>query len=154
MHVNAGRYGGGMAEILRRLVPMLNSLGVKARWEVLAGDQEFFQASKRMRIRFKARTIIYRTDATGLSQDQSAHRPSLNLDADLVMIHDPPPAALIEHRKGGKWIWRCYLDLAKPQRRAWSFLRRFLVGYDAAIFSLPGFAQRLPIPTVLDLSVD
>jgi trehalose synthase len=71
---------------------------------------------------------------------------SLNLEADLVMIHDPPPAALIEHRKGGIWFWRCYLDLAKPRRLSWSFLRRFVVGYDAAIFSLPGFAQRLPIP--------
>jgi trehalose synthase len=74
---------------------------------------------------------------------------TLNLDADLVMIHDPPPAALIEHRKGGKWFWRCYLDIAKPRQHSWSFLRRFIVGYDAAIFSLPGFAHRLPIPQFL-----
>ena len=58
-------------------------------------------------------------------------------------------AALIEHRKGGKWFWRCYLDIAKPRQHSWSFLRRFIVGYDAAIFSLPGFAHRLPIPQFL-----
>jgi trehalose synthase len=65
------------------------------------------------------------------------------------MVHDPQPAALIEHRKDGKWIWRCHLDLSQPQRRSWSFIRRFVVRYDAAIFSLNGFAQRLPLPKFL-----
>ena len=74
---------------------------------------------------------------------------SLSLEGDLVMVHDPQPAALIEHRKDGKWIWRCHLDLSQPQRRAWSFIRRFVLRYDAAIFSLNGFAQRLPLPKFL-----
>jgi trehalose synthase len=150
LHISAGRYGGGMAEILRRLIPMLNTLGINARWEVLAGDQEFFQVSRRLANSLQGQDD-YLTD-----QMQEAYlkinartAQSLNLDADLVMVHDPPPAALIEHRKGGKWFWRCYLDIAKPRQHSWSFLRRFLVGYDAAIFSLPGFAHRLPIPQFL-----
>jgi trehalose synthase len=73
----------------------------------------------------------------------------INLDANLIFIHDPQPAPLIENRRGGKWVWRCHIDLAQPQRSVWNFLRRFVVRYDAAIFSLPKFAQRLPMPQFL-----
>jgi len=147
LHVSAGRYGGGMAEILRRLVPMMNGLGVDTRWEVLAGDQEFFQITRRLANALQGQDDHLTEQMQELYlKINLRNAQSLNLEADLVMIHDPPPAALIEHRKGGIWFWRCYLDLAKPRRLSWSFLRRFVVGYDAAIFSLPGFAQRLPIP--------
>jgi len=150
LHVSAGRCGGGMAEILRRLVPMLNTLGIHARWEVLAGDQEFFQVTRRLANSLQGQDdhLTEQMQEVYLKINERTAQ-TLNLDADLVMIHDPPPAALIEHRKGGKWFWRCYLDIAKPRQQSWSFLRRFIVGYDAAIFSLPGFAHRLPIPQFL-----
>jgi trehalose synthase len=150
LHVNAVRFGGGMAEILRRLVPMLTSLGVEARWEVIAGDQEFFDVSKRIGYGLQGHEQSFTQQMSEIYlkiNQRNAH--VLNLEADLVMVHDPEPAALIEHRKGGKWIWRCYLDLSQPQRRVWSFIRRFVVRYDAAVFSVTGFAQRLPIPKFL-----
>jgi len=150
LHISAGRYGGGMAEILRRLVPMLNTLGIHARWEVLAGDQEFFQVTRRLANSLQGQDehLTEQMEEVYLKINERTAQ-TLNLDADLVMIHDPPPAALIEHRKGGKWFCRCYLDIAKPRQQSWSLLRRFIVGYDAAIFSLPGFAHRLPIPQFL-----
>ncbi|BFU93363.1 MAG: Trehalose synthase [Nitrospira sp.] len=150
LHVSAGRYGGGMAEVLRRLVPMMNTLGVDARWEVLAGDQEFFQITKRLTNALQGQDehLTEHMQSVYLKINQRTAN-TLKLDADLVMIHDPPPAALIEQRKGGTWFWRCYLDVAKPRQESWSFLRRFIVGYDATIFSLPGFAHRLPIPQFL-----
>jgi trehalose synthase len=150
LHISAGRYGGGMAEILRRLVPMLNTLGIHARWEVLAGDQEFFQVTRRLANSLQGQDdhLTEQMQEVYLKINERTAQ-TLNLEADLVMIHDPPPAALIEHRKGGKWFWRCYLDIAKPRQQSWSFLRRFIAGYDAAIFSLPGFAHRLPIPQFL-----
>jgi trehalose synthase len=117
---------------------------------VLAGDQEFFEATKRIGNALQGEEQSF-TQQMSQSYLKINNRNAqvLNLDADLVMVHDPEPAALIEHRKGGKWIWRCYLDLSQPQRRAWSFLRHFVVRYDAAIFSVTGFAQRLPIPKFL-----
>ena len=150
LHISAGRYGGCMSEILRRLVPMLNTLGIHARWEVLAGDQEFFQVTRRLANSLQGQDehLTEQMEEVYLKINERTAQ-TLNLDADLVMIHDPPPAALIEHRKGGKWFWRCYLDIAKPRQQSWSFLRRFIAGYDAAIFSLPGFAHRLPIPQFL-----
>jgi trehalose synthase len=147
LHVSAVRYGGGMAEILRRLIPILNTLGVVARWEVLTGDQQFLEISRRMVHALQGREQeLSEPMQQAYLKVNRRNAEALNLDADLVMIHDPQPAALVEHRKGGKWIWRCHLDLAQPQRRAWSFVRRFVLKYDAAIFSLDGFAQRLPIP--------
>jgi trehalose synthase len=150
LHVNAVRFGGGMAEILRRLVPMLTSLGVEARWEVIAGDQEFFDVTKRIGYGLQGQEQSFSQQMSDIYlkiNQRNGH--VLNLDADLVMVHDPEPAALIEHRKGGKWIWRCNLDVSQPNRRVWSFIRRFVVRYDAAVFSVTGFAQRLPIPQFL-----
>jgi len=150
LQISAVRFGGGMAEILRRLVPMLESLGVEARWEVLAGDQEFFEVTKRVVNALQGREQVFTEDMrrTYLRVNQR-NAQALDLDADVVMIHDPQPVALIDYRKGGKWIWHCHLDIAQPQRRVWGALRNFVVRYDAAIFSLPGFAQRLPIPKFL-----
>ena len=150
LQISAVRFGGGMAEILRRLDPMLASLGVDARWEVLAGDQEFFDVTKRAINALQGREQIFTDEMyqTYLRANQR-NAQALDLDADLVIIHDPQPAALIDYRKSGKWIWHCHLDIAQPQRLVWRSLRHFIVRYDAAIFSLPGFAQRLPIPKFL-----
>ena len=139
-----------MAEILRRLDPMLASLGVDARWEVLAGDQEFFDVTKRAinALQGREQTFTEEMYETYLKVNRR-NAKALDLDADLVIVHDPQPAALIDYRKSGKWIWHCHLDIAQPQRLVWSSLRHFIVRYDAAIFSLPGFAQRLPIPKFL-----
>lgn len=150
LHVSTVRYGGGMAEILRRLIPILNALGVVARWEVLTGDQQFLDIARRMvnALQGQEQELSEPMQQVYLKVNRR-NAEALNLEADLVMVHDPQPAALIEHRKGGKWIWRCHLDLAQPQRRVWSFVRHFVLKYDAAIFSLAGFAQRLPIPKFL-----
>lgn len=150
LHISAVRYGGGMAEILRRLVPVMKALGVEARWEVIAGTQEFAEVARRIAdgLQGRPQTITNEMYATYLDITARNAR-ALNLDADLVVVHDPQPAALIDHRKGGKWVWRCHLDMGRPYRSLWTLFRRHVVKYDAAVFSLPGFAQRLPIPKLL-----
>ncbi len=150
LHLNAVRYGGGMSEVLRRLVPMMVSLGVEARWEVLAGSQEYFVVVTRMLNALQGRDDkltddMYQTYANVIERNAKA----LKLEADMVMVHDHQPAGLVDYRTKGCWLWRCHLDLAQPQRPAWAFLRRYVLKYDAAIFSLSGFAQRLPIPKFL-----
>jgi trehalose synthase len=150
VHISAVRYGGGAAEMLRRLIPILNDLGVVARWEVLAADQEFLAVNRRLvnALQGEEQELSESMQQAYLDTNRrNAER--LSLEGDLVMVHDHQPAALIDHRKDGKWIWRCHLDLSEPQRRCWSFIRRFVVRYDAAIFSLNGFAQRLPLPKFL-----
>ncbi len=151
LHVNSTRYGGGVAEILHRLLPLMDELGVKTRWEVLTGTNSFYRTTKSFHNSLqgtKQRLTKEMFDAYLECNRENGAR--LNLDADVALIHDPQPAALIDHRPpGSKWIWRCHIDLSTPQRSVWQFLRPYIIHYDAAVFSLPKFAQRLPIPQFL-----
>ncbi len=151
LHVNSTRAGGGVAEILHRLVPMMAELGIKADWEVIEGDPEFFATTKAFHNGLQGMEQVVTDEMLEhYLEINRANAQRLRPGADLVLIHDPQPAAMIEARPPeGKWVWRCHIDLSAPQRRVWTFLRRFVLRYHAAVFSLPAFAQQLPIPQFL-----
>jgi len=46
-NINSTAVGGGVAEILSRMIPLLNQLGVSARWDVIKGDEKFFATTKK-----------------------------------------------------------------------------------------------------------
>ena len=151
VHVNSTREGGGVAEILNRLVPVMRDLGIKTDWEVIAGDSDFYATTKAFHNALQGKEQVLTEAMLEHYLDVNrANAERLRPAGDLVLIHDPQPAAMIEARAPeGKWVWRCHIDLSTPQRRVWTFLRRFVVRYDAAVFSLPVFAQQLPIPQFL-----
>ncbi len=151
LHINSTRQGGGVAEILHRLVPIMTDLGVDARWEVIKGDSAFYTATKAFHNALQGQEqVITKNMLDDYVATNLANARELSLEGDLVVIHDPQPAPLIECRpSNGKWVWRCHIDLSHPQRRAWRLLRKYVAKYDAAIFSLPKFAQRLSIPQFL-----
>ncbi len=151
LHVNSTRVGVGVAEMLHRYVPLFDDLGIPVRWEVLAGNDAFFQVTKSFHNALQGTEQVFTDEMLRTYvETNEANARRLAPDADVIMIHDPQPAAMIEFvPKRGAWIWRCHIDVSHPQRRAWSFLRRYVVQYDGAIFSLPKFAQRLPIPQYL-----
>ncbi len=151
LEINSTYVGGGVAEILGSLVPLLREVGLETRWEVITGTEEFFNTTKSFHNALQGREqdISPRMLKAYLEVNQENAR-RLSLDADYVVIHDPQPAALIENRPAsGKWIWRCHIDVSSPQWKVWSFLARFVVKFDAAIFSLPRFARKLPMPQFL-----
>lgn len=150
VHVNSTRLGGGVAEMLQRIVPLFNELGIVTRWDVIQGDEEFFRVTKSFHnaLQGHEQTI----SAAMLDHYLETNRRNaarLDLEGDMVLIHDPQPAALITYRKGGAWMWRCHIDVSHPQRRVWAFLRPLISRYAGAVFSLPRFAQRLMIPQYL-----
>jgi trehalose synthase len=151
IHVNSTKLGGGVAEILRSLVPLLQSVGLDARWEVITANEEFFSTTKAFHNALQGQEQkIPPAMLQNYLEVNRENAKNISLEADFVVIHDPQPAALIESRTPqGKWIWRCHIDVSQPQRKVWDFLRQFVVNYDATIFSLPRFAQRLPIPQFL-----
>jgi trehalose synthase len=157
LNINSTRFGGGVAEILNRLVPMLNELGIKTAWEVIQGSDEFFAVTKSFHNALQGHEQEISEEMyqayVECNRENAKH---LLFDADMILIHDPQPAALIEFGpRVGKWVWRCHLDIHDPARRVWRFLRNHVVKYDAAIFSLPTFAQKLPIPQfVVHPSID
>jgi len=151
VHVNASRYGGGSPETLVRLVPMMQALGIEAAWEVIVGDPEFYAAVRALEQGVAGREstlsdAMHRAYADAAASNAAA----LALDADLVMVHELAPMALVRHRPGrGRWVWRCHADLSRAQRRTWQLLRADASRYDAAVFSLPRFAQRLAVPMLI-----
>ena len=151
LHVNSTRYGGGVAEILNRLIPLLKGLEIDVRWDVIEGSEFFFTVTKNFHNALQGQVVNVTEDMLqAYLECNQENAKKLDLVADVVVIHDPQPAALVSRRKRkDKWVWRCHIDISQPQRKIWRFLRRFVTQYDAAIFSLPKFAQRLPIPQYL-----
>lgn len=151
LNVSATRYGGGAAEMLNRMGPMLTELGIEAPWEVVTGNPLYYRAVRALHQALQGTEQVITEEmleAYRAVNRENARR--LPLEADLVLIHDAQPAALVEHRPpAGRWVWRCHFNVSAPQRRVWSFFRRYVVRYDAAVFSLPRFATQLPIPQYL-----
>lgn len=152
VHVNSTRLGGGVAEILNWLVPLMNDLGLEAGWEVIEGNEDYFKVTKTMHNGLQGSSVILSESMISnyektVAMNGQRLRPVLE-DADFVFIHDPQPAALLEHcpNRRGKWIWRCHIDVSHPKRSIWKYLRTKIGSYDASIFSLPDFAQFLPHP--------
>ncbi len=151
LHVNSTSQGGGVAEILHRLVPLMADLGVDARWEVIKGNSVFFSATKALHNALQGQEALITKDMlNAYIETNRENAGNLSLEGDLVLIHDPQPAPLIDYRPlEGKWVRRCHIDLSHPQRQAWRHLRKYVAKYDGAVFSLPKFAQRLPFPQYL-----
>lgn len=151
LHVNSTRYGGGVAEILNRLIPLLKGLEIDVRWEVIEGSEFFFTVTKNFHNALQGQVVNVTEDMLqAFLECNQENAKKLDFVSDVVVVHDPQPAALVSHRKKkDKWVWRCHIDISQPQRKIWRFLRPFVTQYDAAIFSLPKFAQRLPIPQYL-----
>jgi trehalose synthase len=142
LHVNATPYGGGVAEILRSEIPLLRDLGLLADWKLITGDQMFFSVTKTIHngLQGAPRELTHAEQETYLTH--SAHNAQLlEEEYDLVVVHDPQPLALLKlHGKGAaRWVWRCHIDTSEPNPQVWSFLRPYLEGYDATVFTLGGF---------------
>jgi trehalose synthase len=146
LHINSTRAGGGVAEILKRMIPILKELGIDARWEVIEGDSKFFDITKKIHNALQG-NVEKITDDMWQYHFEVNRRNAKNLDleADAVLIHDPQPAPLIEFRKSGLWIWRCHIDLSNPHKKVSDYLCKYCEKYEAAIFSVSKFAREMTI---------
>jgi len=150
--VNSTAVGGGVAEMLNRMVPLLSELEVQTHWDVITGDHDFFEVTKAFHNALHGG--IY--NLTKAAQElflayNEQNRERLHFEEDMVVIHDPQPLGLICSRDQSRssWVWRCHIDLSNPNERVWEFLRPFVERFDAAIFSSQSFARQLPITQYL-----
>ncbi|MBB5253026.1 glycosyltransferase [Sulfurisphaera ohwakuensis] len=142
LHVNSTPSGGGVAEILSKLVPLMRELGIETDWKVIRGDKDFFTVTKSFHNSLqngfgelpKGAFEIY-------NKWQEINGNELDLDYDIIFIHDPQPAGLIKFRKKGKWIWRCHIDISNPYEPVWNFLKQYVQQYDSIIISSPVFGR-------------
>jgi trehalose synthase len=147
--VNSTAVGGGVAEMLHRVVPLLNELGIETKWEVIKGGADFFDITKAFHNALQGKEGHFEQDIfdTYLAYNEMNYR-QMSFEEDLIVIHDPQPAALIKWQKKrkNKWVWRCHIDMSHPNPQVWDFLRSYVELYDAAIFSSPLFSPQLNIP--------
>lgn len=151
-NINSTSVGGGVAEILTRMIPLLKQLGVDARWDVIKGDEKFFAITK------KIHNALHSVDVTLSTGDleyflhvNKENANNINFYGDIVFIHDPQPIALVEKKEeiGKKWIWRCHVDLTNPQKDTINFLKSYIEKYDYVVFSAPEFSRKLGVTQML-----
>jgi trehalose synthase len=143
-HVNSTSFGGGVSEILQRLVPLMKDVGLDTEWKVPRGTDEFFNVTKAIHNALQGMEIPLTEKMKRIYlQRNELNARILDLDYNYVVIHDPQPLAIMKYyrKKTGKWIWRCHIDLSIPNRDFLSFLAPFIQQYDASIFTLKQYVK-------------
>ena len=145
--------GGGVAEMLGSLVPLQRDLGLDAHWSVVTGDAAFFEVTKKLHNGMQGMAVELTPEDEREYMHHNERCAQAFLDGwDVVLVHDPQPAALRTFLRGGhaRWIWRCHVDSSAPHLPVWEFLRPYVERHDHAVFTLREFVPPdLGIPTSL-----
>lgn len=148
VHINSTYYGGGVAEILGPLTLLMDSVGIKTGWRIIQDSPDFFSVTKKLHNALQGGEI----NLSELKKDiyeRVVHENAIrnHLRHDRVIVHDPQPLPMIEHyTRHGPWIWRCHLDMSRPNGEVWNYLSPFIEKYDAVIFTLKEYQQALKTP--------
>ncbi len=150
-NINSTAAGGGVAEMLRALLPWARGVGIDTRWLVIEGDPTFFTVTKRLHNRLygfvgdrgplgeRERACYDETLAANAEDLRALIRPG-----DTVILHDPQTAGLVETMReaGAHVVWRCHIgrDASNGYTdEGWAFLREDILRADAVIFSRKQF---------------
>ena len=124
LHVNATSFGGGVAEILYTLLPLMNDVGLQAEWQVMTAEREFFDVTKSFHNGLQGAPVELTDEVRSVYEDTNRRNAEqLTPDYDFVVIHDPQPCAMRAFvADGGRetsWIWRCHISTPRrPIRRS------------------------------------
>jgi len=137
LHINSTYLGGGVAEILNSLVPLMNDVGIDAGWRIIRGTQDLFTITKKFHNALQGDPLnlseIKKKLYIQANEDFSTYT---HINHECVIIHDPQPLPLIQfYKKRQPWIWRCHVDLSNPNEILWEFLKGFILRYDIVIVS-------------------
>jgi len=161
VHINSTAFGGGVAEILQSLVPLMRDVGLVAEWQVIEGQDEFWDVTKASHNGLQGMDLEFSEEMRDIWRRYNLKfAESFEGEYDFVVVHDPQPAGLLHFhgREGGKhWLWRCHIDTSDPNLEYWNFYVPFINEYDCAIFTMeqyvgPGveFEQLEIIPLKID----
>jgi trehalose synthase len=148
LHLNSTYQGGGVAEMLVSLLPLMNDAGLEAGWRILHGHPDFFTITKKFHNALQGDpvnlTSIKKRLYLQANEDFSVYT---HIDHDCVFIHDPQPLPLISfYKKGQPWVWRCHVDLSAPNPELWEYLKQFILRYDVVIVSNKAYIKEgLPV---------
>ena len=148
LHINSSFQGGGVAEILSSLVPLMNDAGLDAGWRILHGNPDFFGITKKFHNALQGGAMNF-TEMKKRIYLQTNRDFSIysHFNHDCLVVHDPQPLPLINFfKKSQPWVWRCHIDLSSPHPQLWAFLKTFILRYDLVIVSSEGYKKAdLPV---------
>ncbi|MGE5479526.1 MAG: glycosyltransferase [Chloroflexota bacterium] len=148
VNVNSTSQGGGVAEMLYTYIPLLNDIGVECGWRILHGNFEFFNVTKKFHNGLQGEQVELSHEEKKLYVQTNENFSQIShFKHDLVEIHDPQPLPLINYyRKRQPWLWRCHIDLSKPDPMLWDWIKRFILKYDVVIVSHENYRKEdLPV---------
>ncbi len=145
LHVNATSFGGGVAEILYTLLPLMNDVGLHAEWQVMTAEREFFDVTKSFHNGLQGAPVTLTDEVRSVYEDTNRRNAAqLRSDYDFVVIHDPQPCAMHAFAAAGesatRWIWRCHIDTSTPDQALYEYLLPYIRRYDRAIYTVADYA--------------
>ncbi len=152
VHINSTYQGGGVAEFLSGLVPLMNDVGIFTGWRILHGTPDFFGITKKFHNALQGESINLTTMKKEIYEDQNEYFYKFtHLTHDMVIVHDPQPLPLIRfYRKRQPWVWRCHVDLSHPDPELWEYLKTFILRYDIIIVSHDNYKKKdLPVRQIV-----
>ncbi len=142
LHINATKFGGGVAEILNNYIPLLQDLWVGTVWQTIIADDRLFEVTKAFHNGLQGKKSLIGHDQKRTYERFNAYNAQLlEGDWDIVVVHDPQPLAIPYYLENNqtKWLWRCHIDASDADTAVWDYLNPFLKEFDGAIFSLESF---------------
>ncbi len=156
LHVNATAFGGGVAEILHTLVPLMKDAGIDVEWKVIEAKKDFYEFTKRVHNALQGKDdVLEEKDKDNFIKTTKENATELNEEEyDVVIIHDPQPFALPEFYDFGnaKVVWRCHIDTSTPNKQYLKFLKQFASKYTCAIFTLESYAGEFGFPEIKEIA--
>ena len=165
LHVSATSFGGGVAEILYTLVPLMRDVGLEAEWDIMFGSEPFFNVTKSFHNALQGADYELTVEDRAIYEEYNRMSAEALQKAgeewDIVLVHDPQPA-LLKYYSGGlspetRWIWRCHPDLSTPNRKVLDYLVPHIANYDAQIYTMQDYTPpdvHLPGLTLIPPAID
>jgi len=165
LHVSATSFGGGVAEILYTLVPLMQDAGLETEWDIMFGSEPFFNVTKSFHNALQGAEYDLTVEDRAIYEEYNRLTAEAlqksGEDWDIVFVHDPQPA-LLKYFSGGlspetRWIWRCHPDLSTPNPHVLDYLLPHIADYDAQIYTMEEYTPpdvHLPGLTLIPPAID
>ncbi len=165
LHVNPTAFGGGVAEILYTLVPLMRDVGLDCDWALMFGAEPFFNVTKNFHNALQGADYELTIEDRAIYEEYNRQSAAALVDSgeewDIMFVHDPQPA-LLKHFTDGlspetKWIWRCHIDTSTPNRQVLDYLSPYVKDYDAQIYTMRDYTPpdvELPGLTIIPPAID
>ena len=129
--------------MLNSLIPLMNDVGVNTNWNLLYGDPDVFEITKKLHNGIQGEDVELSAEDLdaylGLNRTFALYSPVIH---DVVIVHDPQPLPMIRYlRRENPWVWRCHIDVSAPNQHVMDTLRPFIMRYDSVVVSSESYKQ-------------